>query len=72
MTDASLESRTIAAGQAARRLAGGTRSCQYRFPGDPIASTIAAFAGSCLRMTPGMVNRQAARVRQILDTLPAE
>jgi hypothetical protein len=72
MNDASLESTKIAAWQAARRLAGGTRACQYRFSGDPVASTIAAFAGSCLRMTTGMVNRQAARARQILATLPAE
>ena len=58
----------LAAWHATKLLSGGTRRCAQQYP-DPISSTIAAFAGSCIRMTPAMVQRQAAATQKTLAQL---
>lgn len=66
------EATDLAAWHAARLLAGTRSFCKEEFRGDEVQSSIAGFAGGCLRMTPAKVAYQAAYVRKILATLPAE
>ncbi len=70
MNSSSQEATDLAAWHAAKILAGGTKHCAYLYP-DPLASTIATFSGSCIRMYPGMVLRQAATAHSILNRLYA-
>lgn len=64
MNSATQAATDLAAWNAAKLLAGGTKRCAYLYP-DPMASTIAAFSGSCVRMYPGMVAKQAAAAHKI-------
>lgn len=70
---ASLESTQLAAWHAATLLAGSRSACRNAFQGDEIQAAIAGFSGACtLRMKPERIAYQAAVVRKILATLPAE
>ena len=55
---------TLAAWHAARSLSGGFKACLQQYPGDPIASAIAQYAGSCLQMAPAKVRQQAQLTRR--------
>ena len=72
MVGSDLESTTLAAEHALQLLAGGLHQCRAEYPGDDIAQAIARFSGSCTRMKQGTVVRQAAYVRKILSSLPAQ
>ncbi len=68
MNDSTQAATDLAAWHAAKILAGGTKRCAYLYP-DPMASTIAAFAGSCVRMYPAQVTKQAAAAHSIQGRL---
>lgn len=72
MVGSDLVSTTLAAEHALELLAGSLHRCPFQYPGDNIAQAIAGFAGTCISMKPEKVQRQAAYVRKILNTLPAE
>jgi hypothetical protein len=67
------EATELAAWHAAKLLAGSRAMCKQAFAGDEIQAAIAGFSGSCtMGMAPKKVAYQAAAVRKILATLPAE
>lgn len=70
MNSSTQEATDLAAWHATKVLSGGTKRCASLYP-DPFASTIAAFAGSCVRMYPGQVAKQAASAHSILVRLYA-
>ena len=73
MRAATPEATTLAAWHAAKLLAGSRAMCKAAFGGDEIQGAIAGFSGSCtMGMSPKKVAYQAAAVRKILATLPAE
>ncbi len=72
MVGATPEATALAAAHALELLAGSLHRCPDQYPGDNIAQAIAGFAGTCITMRPEKVLRQAAYVRKILNTLPAE
>lgn len=71
MNDATLAATRLSAWHALTLLAGKMHSCP-QYPGDPVASAIAGFAGTCISMKAEKVNRQAALVRKIYAQLPAD
>lgn len=67
------EATELAAWHAAVLLAGSRSACKNAFNGDEIQAAIAGFSGACtMRMRPEKIAYQAAVVRKILATLPAE
>ncbi len=67
------ESTELAAWHAAVLLSGSRSQCRNAFNGDEIQAAIAGFSGACtMRMRPEKIAYQAAFVRKILATLPAE
>lgn len=67
------EATDLAAWHAAKLLAGSRSMCKQAFPGDEVQAAIAGFSGSCtMGMAPKKIAYQAATVRKILATLPAE
>jgi hypothetical protein len=72
MQGATPKATTLAAEHALELLAGTLHRCPDQYPGDNIAQAIAGFAGTCITMKPEKVQRQAAYVRKILNSLPAE
>jgi len=73
MNTATQEATDLAAWHAAKLLAGSRSMCKAEFGGDEIQGAIAGFSGSCtMGMARSKVQYQAATVRRILATLPAE
>jgi len=73
MYAATPEATELAAWHAAKLLAGSRSMCKQAFAGDEVQAAIAGFSGSCtMGMAPKKVAYQAAAVRKILATLPAE
>ncbi len=67
------EATSLAAWHAAKLLAGSRTMCKAAFGGDEVQAAIAGFSGSCtMGMAPKKIAYQAAAVRKILATLPAE
>ena len=64
INSSSADATNLAAWHAARSLSGGFKACSRQYPGDPIASTIAHYAGSCLHMAPAKVRQQAQDTRR--------